>query len=91
MGSGGRRLLAKNGVFAGISPGSTRLSTGVESASRKGDTAREKPPLCSPFPATMCPQQTCGELVRKTSSILAIRGCPAAVLVPDGQEKRAFS
>jgi hypothetical protein len=86
----GRCLLAKNAGFAGISSSSTRLSTGVDSVSRKGDTALEKPPLCSPFPPAECPQQACGELVRKTSSILAIRGHPAAVFVPDGQE-RAFS
>jgi hypothetical protein len=67
--------------FAGISSGSTPLSTGVDRRSRKGDRLPEKHPLCSLFRRGSSPHPVCGELVRETLSILAARGPEAAVFV----------
>jgi hypothetical protein len=72
---------AKNPGFAGLSPGSTRLSTGVDRRSRKGDWGLEKHLICSLFPGARSPQQGCGELTGETWSILAARGLEAAVFV----------
>src|SRR4051812_28501174 len=66
MGSPGDGLLAKKPRFAGISTRSTRLSTGVDSLTRRGDRVPRKPSFCSRFPPENCPQLACGEVLRES-------------------------